>query len=95
MGLCDPWIFPRSQYPLGDYAIVRTELFDSKNGRADHFFIQWIWGDPLGDTGANCNGQAEQLPRDTYDSIRHVIAVHPVEVKIPFVLKNIPIPKLQ
>jgi len=28
-----------------------------------------------------------------YDAIQHIIAVHPVEVKIPFVLKNIPIPK--
>jgi hypothetical protein len=96
MGLFDPatW-YPRSLFPLGDYAIVRTELFDSKRNIADQFFTQWIVGNPSGDTGARCSGQKEQASGDTYDSIRHVIAVHPVEVKVPFVLKNIPIPKLR
>jgi len=95
MGLYDPGLlYPRGLYSLGDYAIVRTELLDSKNGKADHFFTQWILGDPSGGSGASCNGQMEQSSVGTYDSIRHVIAVHPIEVKIPFVLKNIPMPKL-
>jgi hypothetical protein len=94
LGLRDP-LGSRSLHPLGDFAIVRTELFDSKNGRANRFFIQWIMGDPVGGTGAQCFGQMEQGRNDTYDFIRHIIAVRPVEVKIPFVLRNIPIPKLQ
>jgi hypothetical protein len=96
LGLFDPvmW-YPRSLCPLGDYAIVRTELFDSKKKTADQFFTQGIMGDSSGNMGARCSGQKEQGSADTYDSIRHVIAVHPIEVKIPFVLKNIPIPRLQ
>jgi hypothetical protein len=89
-----PW-FPRRLYPLGDYAVVRTELYDSKEGRSSPFYQQMFLSDPTGEQGAHCWGRMEQIPGDTYDSIRHVIAVHPVEVKIPFVLRNIPIPKLQ
>ena len=51
--------------------------------------------DPSGEQRARCEGQTEQIGGDTYDSIRHVIAVPPVEVRIPFVLKDIPIPKRQ
>ena len=96
MGLYDPAGSPyrRNVYPLGDYALVRTELLDSKNGTTEYFPTQWIISGPSGNWGASCNGQKEQLPMDRYDSIRHVIAVHPVEVKIPFALKNIPLPRL-
>ena len=95
LGLFDPamW-YPRSLYPLGYYAIVRTELFDSKKKTADQLFTQAVMGDASGNIGARCSGQKAQGSTDTYDSVRHVIAVHPVEVKIPFVLKNIPIPKV-
>jgi hypothetical protein len=95
MGLNDPGgFYPRASNPLGDYALVRTELYASKKDFSDYLFTQWVLSDPLGDRGASCNGEKEQVPGDvTYDSIRHIIAVHPVEVKIPFVLKNIPIPK--
>jgi hypothetical protein len=94
MGLND-WWYLRDYFPFGDYAILRTELFDSKRNTADQFFTQRIVGSLAGDVGAHCFGQKEQDSGDTYDSIRHVIAVRPTEVKIPFVLKNIPIPKAQ
>jgi hypothetical protein len=32
---------------------------------------------------------------DAHDTIRHIIVVHPVEVKIPFVLENVPVSALQ
>jgi hypothetical protein len=95
MGLYDPGVwYARSLFPLGEYVVVRTELCDSRNKTSVHTFTQWIVGDSLGYDGARCNGQMKQGPGDTYDSIRHVIAVRPVEVKIPFVLKNVPVPTL-
>jgi hypothetical protein len=94
-----PW-YPRRLYPLGDYAIVRTDLFDSENEISALLPPTSVWqsilGDPAGSLhyGARCWGQMEQDDR-AYDTIRHIIAVHPVEVKIPFVLNNIPVPKIQ
>ncbi len=93
LGLFDPWCL-RSGNPLGNYAIVRVELFDSKKKAAYQFHTQDVMGDRSGTRGASCYGEKTQGSGDTYDSIRHVIAVHSIEVKIPFVLKNILLPKL-
>ena len=94
MGLNDPW-YLRDYFPFGNYAVLETERFDPKTGRADGFYVQWVTSNPSGDVGARCEGQMEQGPQDTCDTIRHIIAVHPVEIEIPFVLKNIPLPALQ
>lgn len=82
--------YQRDLYPLSKYAVVRTELFDSKNTRSYRLFTQWIESDPSGDVGAACYGQKEQDYSDAYDSVRHIIAINPVEVKIPFVLSTRP-----
>jgi len=90
--------YPRDVYPLGDYAIVRTELLDSQRQVVVCLPTGWygVFSDPTGHSagGARCWGQTEQ-DGNAYDRIRHVIVVHPVEVKIPFVLTNIPVPCVQ
>jgi hypothetical protein len=98
MAIRDFWpLCSRELCPLGDYAIVRTELLNSKSGSPVSFSTQAVQSDLSGSQGARCWGQTEQTLGDAFafDTIRHIIAVHPVEVKIPFVLKNIPIPKPQ
>jgi hypothetical protein len=86
----------RDLYPLGDYVLVRTELYASK-AEWPYTLIsqQWALSDPTGVSGAQCWGQSEQGLGDPVDSIRHVVAVHPVELKIPFIIENIPIPSVQ
>jgi hypothetical protein len=96
MGLRDTWsCCSRSFCPLGEYAVVRTELFDSNRRTSVNFSTQWVQSSVCGlGEGARCWGQVEQESFDAYDTIRHIIAVYPVEVKIPFVLTNIPVPGL-
>jgi hypothetical protein len=95
--MCDTWAeCPRELFPLSEYIIVESALFDSKvNSQADLWPMQWARSDPSGDQGALCWAQLPQGERQNFDTIRHVIAVHPVELKIPFVLKDIPIPSIQ
>lgn len=100
MGVRDlwPW-YPRDLYPFGDYAVVRTELFDSQEGVAAVLPTpngQFVQSCPAGvhREGAWCWGRAEQ-DSHAYDMIRHVLIGRPVEVKIPFVLKDIPVPSVQ
>lgn len=95
LGLRDPR-YPSSVYAFGDYAIVRTELFDSRRKQAAVCKDQRVNGTALfGRYGAMCWGQRIKSDNgNAYDTIRHIIAVHPVEVKIPFVLRNIPVPTL-
>lgn len=81
----------RDVYPLGDYAILRTELYDSVGQTSVNVPTQEIQSGVSDIRGTCCWGQMEQGRYDAYDTIRHVIAVHPVEVKIPFVLSNIPV----
>lgn len=91
-----PW-YRRDLYPFADYGIVRVELFDSEKRLARYGPIQWqsLLSDPSGSStypdGACCWGMAEQ-DNHAYDMIRHVIVVRPIEVRIPFVLTNIPVP---
>jgi hypothetical protein len=86
----------RHLYPFGDYAVVQTQLCDMKRKYkyVATLPIEAVGGDPSGKGGALCSGEGAQELTDAYDTIGHIIAVHPVEVKIPFVLRNIPIPKL-
>jgi hypothetical protein len=95
LGVFDSDCFTRSLDPFGDYAIVRTELEDMKGKYKCSAVLptEWVGGDMSGKRGAICWGEGAQELSDAYDTIGHIIAVHPVEVKIPFVLRNIPIPK--
>lgn len=93
MGLCDPAWRGIESLPLGDYAIVRTGLSDSTGKPDVAVWDQGVDSDPWGERGAGCGGSMEQN-NNSYDRIRHVIAVRPVEVRIPFVLTNIPVPNV-
>jgi hypothetical protein len=84
--------YHRDVYPLGDYAILRTELYDSVGQTSVNVPTQEIHSGVSDIRGTWCWGQMEQGRYDAYDTIRHVVAVHPVEVKIPFVLTDIPVP---
>jgi len=94
LGIRDPRC-PSSLFAYGDYAVVRTGLFSSERNVSVSLQTQWVLGHTSGSTGARCTGKMEQTYGDSYDTIRHVIAVRPVEVKIPFVVTNIPVPRLQ
>ena len=92
LGLRDPR-YPSASFGFGNYAVVRTELFDSRRNTGGPFKEQQVSGTLLdGRYGACCSGQLLQGDGNTYDKIRHIIVVHPVEVKIPFVLRTIPLP---
>ncbi|HNY77757.1 MAG: hypothetical protein RBS72_08345 [Sedimentisphaerales bacterium] len=84
-------LYLRDDYPLGDYAILRTELYDSVEQTSVIVPTQEIKSGVSDVRGTWCRGQMEKGKYDAYDTIRHVIAVHPVEAKIPFVLRDIPI----
>lgn len=85
-----------------DYAVIRTSLFDSQRNFEYTFRTQSVsapsvradggGGSGKNATDASCSGTATQGEDDNWDMIRHVVVRHPVEVKIPFVLSNIPIP---
>jgi len=97
MSVRDPWPwYPRDLFPLGDYAVVRTELFDPQEKVAVPPSRHWRWvlSCPSGTSceGARCWGQMEQDDH-TYTMIRHLIIARPIEVRIPFKLNNIPVPK--
>lgn len=85
----------RDTYPLGDYAVLRTELYDSQQGTSGSVQTQETGSNPADVRGAYCRGQMEQGRGDAYDTIRHVIVARPLEVKIPFVWKDIPIPVIR
>lgn len=91
MALRDRGTYLRDSYPLGDYAILRTELYDSVEQTSVVVPTQEIRSGVSDVRGTWCSGQMEQERGDAYDTIRHVIAVHPVEVKVPFVLSDIPV----
>jgi hypothetical protein len=90
----DP-LYRRNLLPVGDYAVVRTELIEPDRRYIHVIRVQSVRSDPHGRQGARCDGQIEASSWETYDTIRHVIAIHPIEVKIPFVLRNIPVPSVQ
>jgi hypothetical protein len=89
-----------------DYAVIRTSLFNSQENLEYVFRTQSVstpgvradggGGSDRNATDAYCSGTASPLDYDdNWDMIRHVVVLHPVEVKIPFVLSNIPVPSVQ
>ena len=86
------WHCYRDLYPLGDYAVLRTELYDSARQISVNVPTQEVGSEVSDVRGTHCWGQMEQGRHDTYDTIRHVVVVHPTEAKIPFTLKDIPLP---
>lgn len=92
MATGDVYRLPRDLYPFGDYALIRTELFDSQRQVVTPVFREYVL--TTGPDGvAHCNGEKEQDEND-YDMIRHVLVMGPADVKVPFVLTDIPIPSL-
>jgi len=93
-GLWDryPWNLGNG-FTLGDYVVVGTQLVDSMKGIRYRFSDQGVISDPWGDHGAECWGKVEQTAYD-FDTIRHIIAVRPYEVKVSFVLSDILVPSL-
>jgi hypothetical protein len=92
MALEDVWYRPEVR-ALVEHVVIETQLFDSRRNSGIRFPTgQWARSD--GGRGATCQGRTGQ-DLGPFDTIRHVIGVHPVEVKIPFVLENVPVPVLQ
>ncbi|MDI6450232.1 hypothetical protein [Anaerobaca lacustris] len=87
MGLADSWYSPSVRASV-EYVVIKTQLFDSEAQVASTSLGQSVISDA--GRGANCVGTLSQCEY-VFDRIRHVLAVHPVEVKIPFVLTNIPV----
>jgi hypothetical protein len=79
---------------IADYVILRTEIL----GASDYPLTasSHMAGAPTPSTATfyvMCEGEST---RGGYpQTIRHVIAVHPTEVKIPFVLRDIPVPSIE
>jgi len=92
MALEDSW-YSASARALVEHIVVETQLYDSKHKRAVRFPTQQRALSDAG-RGASCNGWPRQ-DGNAYDTIRHIIGVHPVEVKIPFILRDIPVPSVQ
>lgn len=90
MALEDVWYSPQVRASV-QHVVVETQLVDSRHKRVSRSLTQhWLRSDA--GKGASCQGSLTQDDND-YDTIRHIIGVHPVEAKIPFLLKNIPIPR--
>ncbi|HNY79874.1 MAG: hypothetical protein RBS72_05980 [Sedimentisphaerales bacterium] len=83
-----------SHASVDDYVLIKTQLIEVKGSVT---FITEV-SNQVSHSGyyddCLCGGKIEQSYSD-YDHIRHVIAVAPVEVKVPFVLTDIPIPSFQ
>ncbi|MEN6429175.1 MAG: hypothetical protein ABFE13_27825 [Phycisphaerales bacterium] len=94
LGLNDGIRYPGSVYVFQDYAVIRTKLCDSTSGDVMRVNSQIVENWFATTRGAYCWGQLEQ-DRSAYDTICHIIVVHPVEVKIPFVLRDVPVPGVQ
>jgi hypothetical protein len=94
LALSDGIRYPGSLFAFRDYVVIRTELLDSNRGvftRPN----QGVRSGLAGTRGAYCSGEISQSGdvSESFDTIRHLVAVHPVEVKIPFVLASIPVPR--
>ena len=85
--------YPRDIRALVEHVVIETQLFDSRRNRAvRHPTEQANRSD--GGRGAFCQGWPGQ-DLGPFDAIRYIIGIHPVEVKIPFVLENIPVPNIR
>jgi len=72
-----------------NYVLIETGLTEADGVFAIPF---QQFAAPVSD-GCGCSGRLEQ-DNNNYDAIRHVFAVHPVEVRVPFALTDVPIPAL-
>jgi len=86
---------PGKAHAFGDYAVVRTELFDSQKRVCQIPVNEGVLSVLWNARGVLCSGETAQPWNISYDTIWHIVAVHPVEVKIPFLLRAIPVPGLQ
>lgn len=79
---------------VGDHVAIRTNL-SGKSVTA--YFDNDVGSSPYMQFVAVCTGSwgGRGNALDGYDKIRHTIAIHPVEVKIPFELRDIPIPSVE
>ena len=92
MALEDVW-YPPDVRASVEHVVIETRLFDSNRDFGMRFPTQQ-YAVSDGGRGAFCHGWPGQ-DLGPFDTIRHVIGVHPVEVKIPFVLTGIPVPNLE
>jgi len=85
---------------VADYLVVETRLLDADGELLprnipdpdEPFWSDWVRGTVVGT--ASCQGELTCPACTNVASIRHVIAVHPSETKIPFVLTHISVPTL-
>ncbi len=85
--------YPGKIYAFREYAVVRTELYDSRR-KVVHIPSNQTVNSAF--RRVHCFGSAPQteIRDEIFDRICHVVLVRPMEVKIPFVLTNIPLARL-
>ena len=88
--------------PIADYLVVRTLLLDADGNpiRAteDNRVSSAVWSECVENTLLNtvkCGGWLLTFAAETeIASIRHVIVVHPYEVRVPFAVRDLPVPAM-
>jgi hypothetical protein len=86
--------------PIADCLVVRTQLLDADGNpiRAteDDRVSPAVWSESIEGTSLNtakCGGWLLTfVTQAEIASIRHVIVVHPYEVRVPFVVRDLPLP---
>ncbi|MHC4518575.1 MAG: hypothetical protein ACYTAS_08310 [Planctomycetota bacterium] len=86
--------------PIADYLVMRTLPLDAQgqpvSAAEDDRVSPAIWSERVDSTSwgtAKCGGWLLVLiTQAEIKSIRHVIVVHPAEVKVPFTLTDLPLP---
>jgi hypothetical protein len=85
---------------VADYLVIGTLLLDAEGNpirERDDRISPAIWSDHVESTllgTARCGGWLNTffVTQTEVASIRHIIVVHPYEVKVPFVLTDLPLP---
>ncbi len=79
---------------VGDYVVIKTGLASADSW--EMFAPQDVWMSWYTINAVNCFAQRGiKRGQGRYDKVCHMIALHPREVKIPFELKNIPVPSVE
>jgi len=86
--------------PMADYLVVRTLLLDSEGNPVgateDDRVSAAVWSERVESTSLNtakCSGWLLTFVTEAeIASVRHVIVVHPYEVRVPFVVRDLPLP---
>lgn len=89
-----------STEPMADYLVVRTLLLDSEGtpvrATEDDRVSPAVWSERVESTSLNtakCGGWLLTFATEAeIASVRHVIVVHPYEVRVPFVVRDLPLP---